>query len=512
MGYKQKNIDWVLLLFLLLFTNQAMFSLKLLGLLFVYVARPDFKFGIAKGRVPLFIPLLLLLSCINFFLFVRDFSYEYTIAFIAGNALWVFSFLSFHQIKLSIERYGTGTAHKTLKLFIVLHFLFCIGQLVRIMLSTGTLNPYVGLEFPYGMSTGDNVFGTFMENSLYNVTVSGFLAIYFLFKRNWFHAMLASVCVILVFSNFGTIVFGSVLLGLFFTGTLYALTNGKITWLKRIAPPGNFALYIPAYILLIIFLYVTVSPDNANYFVAKVKNKIFSIEVEGKNNYKGQISDQKLYPEAFTMTASEYYELKTKEKDKGKLYFTTATQQSGTADKTSRIAIMRNMTKTYVMKLQGKTLAVLETMQYLKSSPVHLFFGAGTTRFSSHIAQKMAGYDSSRLFMHVLPRFASQEYKENHVLLIEERMRSDKEFYSTANFPDSFYNQIFGEYGILGALLFIFFYVGYFLKSFHKLTYGLWLFIILLPFAHLSYIFDTLCVVPFFEWLMLVDIEKENNT
>lgn len=508
MENKQKNIDWVLLLFLLLFTNQAMFSVKILGLIFVYIARPNFRFGITKGRVPLFIPLLLLLGIINYLLFIRDFSTEYTVAFIAGNMLWVFSFLSFHQIKLSIERYGAGTAHKTLKLFIVLHFLFCIGQLIRIMFITGQLNPYVDLPFPYGMSTGDNVFGTFMENSLYNVTVSGFLAIYFLFKRNWFHAMLASICVILVFSNFGTIVFTSVLLGLFATGTLYALTKDKLPWLKKIAPPSNFALYIPAYISLIIFLYVTVSPDNADYFVAKVKNKIFSIEVEGKNNYKGMISDQKPYPEAFTMTASEYYVLKNKEKDK--VSFAIATKQSETSDKASRITIMRNMTKTYVLKLQGKTLAVLETMQYLKSSPIHLFFGAGTTRFSSHIAQKMAGYDSSRLFMNVLPRFASPEYKENHVLLIEERIKSDKEYYSTANFPDSFYNQIFGEYGILGALMFLFFYVGYFLKQIHKLSYGLWLFVILLPFAHLSYIFDTMCVMPFFEWLLLIDLENDN--
>lgn len=494
-------------MFLLLFTNQAMFSIKILGLVFIYIARPDFKFGLSTGRMPRFIPYLLTLAVVNYLFFTRDFSYEYTVAFIAGNMLWVFSFLSFHQVKLSVERYGTETAHKTLKLFIVLHFLFCIGQLVQIMVLTDTLNPYVGLEFPYGMSTGDNVFGVFMENSLYNVTVSGFLAIYFLFKRNWFHAMLASICVILVFSNFGTIVFGSVLLGLFFTGILYAATHGKISWLKRIAPPGNFALYIPAYILLIVFLYVTISPDNANYFVAKVKNKIFSIEVEGKNNYKGMIADQKMYPEAFTMTTSEYQKLKMQTKDG--VSFATANQQTGTTNQTSRIAVKRNMTKTYVQQLQGKTLAVLETMQFLKSSPVNLFFGAGTTRFSSHIAQKMAGYDSSRLFMNILPRFASPEYKENHVLLIEERMKSNKEYYSTANFPDSFYNQIFGEYGILGALLFVFFYIGYFLKSIHKLTYGLWLFVILLPFAHLSYIFDTMCVMPFFEWLMLIDMEKE---
>lgn len=513
MDNQKKNIDWVLLLFLLLFTNQAIFSLKIFGLILVYVLRPNFNFGLAKGRMPKFIPYLLLLSLVNALFFVRDFSKEYIVAFIAGNMLWIFSFLSFHQVKLSIEKKGVASSHKTLKLFIILHFLFCIGQLVHIMMITHRLNPYVGLEFPYGMSTGDNVFGTFMENSLYNVTVSGFLTIYFIFKRNWFHAVLASMCVILVFSNFGTIVFVSTLLGLFFTGTLNAMLGGKNKWIARLSPPGYFALYIPFFIALVATTYVTVSPENTEYLVDKIKAKIFSIEVAGKNNYRTLISDQKIDPDAFTMSPEDFMKKKQSQyKQEDKVAFTNATRETETATKVKdKISIMREMTNAYVLKLQGKTLSVLETAQYLKSSPQKMLFGAGTTRFSSHIAQKMAGYDSSRLFMEILPKFFSPEYEQNHMLLIQERIKSKKEYYSTANFPDSFYNQIFGEYGLLGAALFLFFYVGYFFKKVQRWSYGFWLFLILLPFAHLSYIFDTMCVMPFFEWLMLIDLETEKE-
>lgn len=457
--------------------------------------------------MPLFIPLLLLLSLFNMLFIVRDFSPAYIAAFIAGNMLWVFSFLGFHQLKLSLERYGVDTAHRTLKVFMVLHFLFCMGQLVNMMLITGQLNPYVGLKFPYGMSSGDNLFGTFMQNSLYNVTVSAFLAIYFIFKKNWLHAVLASLCVTLVFSNFGTILFAAVLFALLFTGIANTITSNRYPWLSRLSPHGYYALYLPMFMALVVMVYVTVSPENTKYLVDKIKSKIFSIELEGKNNYRTIIADQKINPKAYEYGGADSLDKKSEGYSEQNLTsFSATVERSDAAKGQTKIDIMRAMTATYVQKLQGKSLAVLETVQYLKSSNTKMLFGAGTTRFSSHIAQKMAGFDSSRLFMQVLPHFKSQEYQENHMLLIEERIKSTEEYFSTANFPDSFYNQILGEYGVLGALLFVVFYLGYYFMYIKRWTYGFWLFFIMLPFAHLSYIFDTMCVMLFFEWLMLTDI------
>lgn len=500
--------DWVLLLCLLLFTNQAMFSLKIVGIVLIYILRPNFKFGFFKGRVPKFFFLIMLLALFNWLFLIRDFTLPYLVAFIAGNTLWMLSFLSFHQLKLSIERYGVATADRTLRLFVVVHFLFCVGQLVRIMFITGQLNPYVGLPFPYGMSTGDNIFGAFMENSLYNVTVSTFLTIYFIYRKKLLYALLAASCVIFVFSNFGSIVFTGIMVGLFLAGIINAITGKKYVFFKKISPPGNFALYIPFFLGFMTFIYVTVSPQNAEYLVAKIKAKIFSIETAGKNNYKTLIADQAIDPKAYDIYLDDYLEKKMEayRKEKG-IYFSDVVVKKP-ATKEELVDVKRDMSRLYIYRLQGKSLAVLETSQYLKSSPKAFIFGAGTTRFSSQIAQKMAGYDSSRLFMNVLPHFSSPEYETNHMLLIEERIKSDEQYYSTANFPDSFYNKIFGEYGVLGALLFLVFYVGYFLKDFRYLTYGLWLFVVIIPFAHLSYIFDTLCVMPFFEWLLLIDIGR----
>src|SRR5207244_463121 len=123
----------------------------------------------------------------------------------------------------------------------------------------------------------------------------------------------------------------------------------------------------------------------------------------------------------------------------------------------------KELTDVYIRRLQGKNLSVTETREYLFSSPTAFLFGAGTTRFSSLTAQKMSGYDSSRLFMNVLPHYKSKLYAENHYLLIDGRETAgDDALLSSANWPDSLYNQLFGEYGVLGAMVFLIYYLGFY--------------------------------------------------
>ena len=157
---------------------------------------------------------------------------------------------------------------------------------------------------------------------------------------------------------------------------------------------------------------------------------------------------------------------------------------------------------------RGKALSLKETIQFLKSSPGNLLFGAGTTRFSSLTAQKMGGSDSSRIFMQILPRFTSPEYAMNHKLLIQSRYEAENEFRSNANWPDSVYNQILGEYGLIGAVIFVIFYMGYFIRKYKYFTYTFWILAMMIPFATLSYMFEALSIVIIFELLTITDIEE----
>jgi hypothetical protein len=216
------------------------------------------------------------------------------------------------------------------------------------------------------------------------------------------------------------------------------------------------------------------------------------------------MSDQKFDVRVLSMDGEIYERLRRKEIDTEKrLSFSDAQNLSVTKNEDVKVNVRRGMTRLYVERLQGKVLSLLETWQFLKTSPPHFLLGAGTTRFSSLTAQKMAGYDSSRLFMNILPHYISPYYKENHLLILEERRKGDKAYLSNANWPDSFINQLLGEYGVIGAMLFVFFYLGYFYKTIRYGSYAPWLVILVLSFVHLTYLFEPLSVLVFFELLLI---------
>ncbi len=514
---ENKKTDWKLLLFLLLLTNQAVFSLKVLGLVLMYVLRPDFNFGIRQRRLPLFYLYIIGLSVFTLIVKTRDFSGAYMAAFAMGNFFWLAGFLTIHQVKLSIERYGTQSADRILRVFTVLNLVACVWQLVKIMNITGTINPYSGLDFPYGMSTGDNIYGIFLQNSYYNMMVSAMLAVYFIFRKQFGYAIVAGLSLVLVFGNYGTMIFMLVLCAIMATGILKYLTanagNGKLVHIIRnVAPRGNYMLYIPTIMIFVVLLYAIISPENTKYVVTKLKDKVYAINTAGQNNYVTMIDNQKPDPRAFVMSGDEYEKVKKSERESAQyLSYSEAVKAVEGRDIVSAENAKRAMTKVYIERLQGKTLALLETWQYLKGSPANMLLGAGTTRFSSLMAQKMAGYDSSRLFMNVLPQFISPDYRTNHLLIIVERTVSESKNFSNANWPDSFYNQLLGEYGMAGVALFLLFYVWYFVKQVDKWTYGFWIFLLVIPFAHLTYLFEALCVIPFFELLMMTDMAEKQE-
>lgn len=497
------GIDWAYLVFIFLITNQAMLSLKVLGVLFIYALRPDFDFGFKKGRIPLFYPLILIFSVVAFVLHTRDFSKEYLGAFFVGNLFWLFGLLAFHQTRISLEKYGPQGMYRLLKAFTVFNLLFSIYQLVDIMIITGKFNPYSKLPFPYGMSTGDNIFGFFMENSYYNMMVSAVLAIYFLYKRNIWYSLIATTTLILVFGNFGTIVFIAILVGMLLVGITVRIFNAKEgSFLHNIAPRGNYGLYIPGIMVYILLFFALMSPENMDYVVEKIQSKVFSVQNSG-NSYANLIKENKKpSPDAFDPYKQE------EEVIVGKAPLHSLSEHTSVLGTISSPKQARKkMSDEYIQKLQGKALSIKETSQFLKSSVGNLLFGAGTARFSSLTAQKVGGYDSSRIFMTLVPRFTAPVYAQNHKLLIQSRYEAANEYRSNANWPDSVYNQIMGEYGLIGAALFIIFYIWYFVKRIKYFTYSFWVLAMMIPFGSLSYMFEALSIVIIFEAMTIADIE-----
>ncbi|MCD6063831.1 MAG: hypothetical protein K0R82_1742 [Flavipsychrobacter sp.] len=503
------RIDWVFFIFLFLFTNQAVLSYKVAGLVFIYLARPNFKFGLSKDRLPKFYLYIILLAAINLLVHVREFTGPYLAAFTVGNLLWLFAFLGYHQLKLHVERYGPHGVYRTLKVFTVANVLFSFWQLGQIIFKTGKINPYSGLPFPYGMSTGDNIFGFFMQNSYYNMMVSAMLAVYFIFRRDLLFSVLSAITLMLVFGNIGTIVFVAAAAVLLFTGLLNEWTDYKNDWLRRLSPPGNYKLYIPVMLLFMGVSYASLSPENFKYAVGKLQDKVFALKTTEKNNFRSMIAAD--YPDTavYNPFAPDAPEI-TEKIAKTEVTLKDLESQAETVPDDKKLEAKKKVTKDYIHRFKGKSLAMVEAFTYIRSSPQALMLGAGTARFSSLTAQKMAGFDSSRLFMTVLPQYKSPMYEENHMLIIQGRKEADSKYFSNANWPDSFFAQLISEYGLLGVIVFLAFYVYYFVKRRKAWTYGFWLFLMVIPFAHMTYLFEPLCVMVFFELLMEADI-KENE-
>jgi len=345
-------------------------------------------------------------------------------------------------------------------------------------LKTRHLNPYVGLNFPYGLSTGDNIFGFFLENSLFNMMLSIMLAVYFLYKRDLLFALMSTLVVVLIFGNVGNLIFIGTLLGILVVGLVIVILKKKLSpaILNKI-PSGKFYLTIPLVIAFFFTLYFAISPENFKYSVARITDQL--------PDKKAEIHRERKKPVVF---------------------------KGDVNDSIPFFKIREQTTIDFIYGLKGKKLAFMETYLYMQSSFSNLFWGAGPVRFSSLTASRMAGYDRSRLFSKVLPRYASPLYRENHLLIVQKRIENpDPTYYTSANWPDSFYNQIIGEYGLSGFLLFLVFYVWYFFRRFPKLTYSFWIALMISAFAVLSYLFENISVIVFWELMVLAEIVPSQN-
>lgn len=154
-----------------------------------------------------------------------------------------------------------------------------------------------------------------------------------------------------------------------------------------------------------------------------------------------------------------------------------------------------------------KMISFEETIESALSSPQNFLFGEGAGKFSSRTAFLTAG-DYTAWFPKELI-YKSQAFQENHLRLWNKRILSVRYKDGTHNQPFSFYNQILGEFGLIGVCLF-FIYLFYIIRNWHKLTYGRILALTTLGFFVLDYWFDYFSVIIFLELFINLNI-KENT-
>lgn len=503
-----QSIDLSLLVFLLMMTNVSQ-VIKLIGLAFIFIIRPNFRFGLKNKRIPLFYVAMLCLVAFQAILSCNHWHTNYWLVILLSFGFWGISLLAMHQLKLATERSNFEQLNKTLNVFFIINAVVSFASLIKIMLITQSINPYsyTGMNLNYHMSTGDHIRGIFNDLSTTNCCINILGLIYYLFHKKYNYAILCLIVVLLTTSNLNTAI---MLLGL---ALLFVYRSNKVT-----------RSIIICFIGIIAVFFIRITPENIRYVASKLGMK-YEVQVAAAEpiitnpilNSRDSIilKDERIVFERLNQ------KIKTKEALKHNL--AQIQERIFTQQHNERLHHFQAFAqKTYGNQLlvdapkiskpySGKTLAFIETKQFLTRQPMTLFLGAGPGNFSSKIAFKASGIEIVGRYPKAY-LYISDVFKNNHLEILSYYMSQDAGMHSTTNMPFSVYNQLSGEYGLIGCTIFVLFYVVYFLKRWKKLHYGRILLPIILLFFISDYWFENLSLVLVFELLIFMDISRSEQT
>jgi hypothetical protein len=269
-------------------------------------------------------------------------------------------------------------------------------------------------------------------------------------------------------------------------------------------------LRLSALIVSLVFvpLYLLISPKNRTY----VRNYFIQLYVVNKNPNQEQVTDT----QEFQVKIGD--SIVTVKKAVEILPDSAYNYSNGRLEKAvSNFVSFRNLRRNdsgYIVIPEfiyntrpGKFISFIQTFFYLKSSAKHFLFGAGVGNFSSKLAFRASGVHALGSYPEKF-RYTSTDFKFNHLRSFLYYFHADASKHSVMNYPFSVYNQVLGEYGFIGAILFIIFYLGYFVSKYHKLSYGRYLLIILLEFFIMEYWFESFSLIVMFELFMLLNIKE----
>jgi hypothetical protein len=525
-------VDWKLLLFLVLFLNVKL-VVKVPAIIIIYLLQFNFKFGFSlkNSRLPLFYLLVISIAVFNWLISRDHWNVNYGLVLLTGIGFWSLCILAMHQVKLSVERDDTEIIHRTIVAFFVLNAVLSLFNLAAIIIETGSFNPYTyqGLYQKYFIGTGDYIRGLTFDTSTTNAVLNAFGVIYFLTKKNMPMLFICMAVMLFTGSNYIDMVLLLILLGLFifkssrdqksqivicvmflvvFMGkispqnSIYVNETFKNTFhLKFLQRPVPYELKTP----------ITLTPDS----LLSPEQRREKVAYRYLDSFY-VITHPKILPASKTV-------LKT---DAGRIYIpeprintkpfqhiadTTPYQRHLLAFiSTHKASLPLSAKNDYPSTVPGKAIGFMQTVNFLRQHPAKIMTGDGTGNFSSKLAFRASGFGDAGGYPKKYAYF-SPDFISNHLDIYLDFFSKKTDFHSLTNNPDSVYDQLLAEYGILGLLAFLVYYLGYFLKHYKLLTYGLPILLVLLAIFCTEYWFEQLSIVLFFELLLLLNI-KESST
>lgn len=510
---------------------------KLIAILFIYIARPDFKFTfrLRHPRLPLFYLAVIGISLINWVISGKVFDLNYMLVLLTGIGFWTACILAIHQVKIAIEKNDAAIVHNTLVLFFIINAVASYAIYTGIVLETGTINPfrYQGNFQKYFMGTGDYIKGISFDTSTTNAVINAFGVLYFLDRKNAGMILLCMFTLLLTASNFTNLLLCGVFAGLF------VFASDK----------NQKSLMVVCLMLIVLFM-VKISPQNnrylqefyGNYFNKNPrgidKNIISAANAEVQQKENGQVSEAEIKqriakayidsmdrvvmdrrlpkmvdstPAGSLLAKAEQIIIPPPNIHSDSFQHKNDTTQLqkkllGLSVQQSTAFPLENQLKS-PLKLPGKIIALQQTVGYFQQHPQKIITGAGIGNFSSKLAFKATalklagGYPTKFAYIH-------PDFKSNHFDLYLSYFTRQEKLHSLTNNPNNVYDQLLAEYGLAGIAALVFLYFLFFAKHRRKLTYGIPIMIFTAVIFLADYWFEQLSIIILFELLLLLNIKE----
>jgi hypothetical protein len=486
------KINVPLLLFLIFFLN-VKFIVKIIAIVILTLYYMNFKFGLSwkKTRLPLFYFLIILIEIIKFIFITRNYSINYMLVFSFGILQWAISLLAIHYLKFFIEQDTTIRIHNTIRSFFLINFLISLFFLTLLIFSPSSLGFWGhGADISFNHpSAGDTILGVTFDTSTINATINSMGLIYFLYKRDHLFSLICILIIALCTSNI-TIVFIVITLAIMFL----TVRSNKLRFQTLSA------------VFLLFALYFAISPHNRQY----VRNYFVQLYILNKNpelaTNQAETKDSLAIIKPQSKVPDSIYAFDNKKLGKALNNFLINNKNNNSSGVPELVLSDEDFNRR-----PGKMISFFQTYNYLKSDKTNLLFGAGVGNFSSKLAFRSSGEENFGTYPSKFI-YTSKVFEKNHLKTFLYYFNRDASKHSVLNYPTSIYNQLLGEYGLIGAFLFIIFYIGYFIKRFVQLTYGKYLIIALLAFFFMEYWFEMYSLIVFFELLMLLNLKESNSS
>jgi hypothetical protein len=494
--YSRANINLPLLVFLLLFLD-VKFVVKILGLIFVILYYKDFRFGLSwkKSRLPLFYGAIIAIELFKYILVTRNYSFNYFLVFGLGILQWSMSLLAIHFIRLMVEKDQTYRIHNTVKAFYLINFAVSVFFLLLLLFHPSLLRFWghgTGLYFSHS-SAGDAILGVTFDASTVNAVINSIGLVYFLFKKEYTYCLLNVLTIVLCTSN-----------------VTFLLALGLLVLMVCTVRSRQLRLASIVASVVLIFLYVLYSPKNReyarNYFVQLyVVNKLQAMEEDSETITIRQGDSLITIKRPVRIPSDSLYSFS--EKKLGRSIGNFLSLKEFIENKDSDYVIMP---ASIYESRPGKLISFIQTGFFLKRSLKNLLFGSGIGNFSSKLAFRASGVHALGSY----PRrylYTSSAFQHNHLQTYLHYYHMDASKHSVLNYPFSVYNQLLGEYGLIGFILFFAGYIWYFVSRSRNLSYGRYLIIGLLGCFCMEYWFEFFSLVILFELFMFLNLKEDQE-